>query len=83
MANIDKIPEKFRLRVLRGLNKKCCYAEYNATISGYNIVVGFFSNRIRIGFERLVLISDLMRFLLMANHLDAYLLNEKILLMKN
>lgn len=78
LANIDKVPEKFKERVLNGLNKKGCYAEYNDDKKGYNIYVGYFPeyNRIRIGFEREITINDLRRFLDMANYIDALLLNN-------
>jgi hypothetical protein len=78
LANIDKVPENFRKKILGGLNKKGYYAEYNDKKKRYNIHISFFSeyNRIGIGFERQLTINDLRRFLDMANYLDALLLNN-------
>ena len=44
LANIDKVPENFREKILRGFNKKSCYAEYNDKKGYYDIYVGFFLN---------------------------------------
>ena len=76
LAEIDKVPENFRERVLGGLNKCCCYADYNNKKGYYDVSVGFLSeyNRISINFERPLIVNDLKRFLDMANHLDALLL---------
>jgi hypothetical protein len=78
LVNIDKVPENFRERVLRGLNKMGCNAEYNNLKGYYDVNVGFLFeyNRISINFERKVTINDLKRFLDMANYLNAYLLNN-------
>ena len=78
LANIDKVPENFRERVLGGLNKTGCYAEYNDKRMHYDIHVSFFSeyNYIGVGFERPLIVNDLRKFLDMATYLDAYLLND-------
>jgi hypothetical protein len=78
LAEIDKVPENFRERVLRSLNKIGCYAEYNNKKGYYDINVGFLSeyNRISINFERPLTVNDLKRFLDMATYLDALLLSH-------
>lgn len=78
LANIEKVPESFRERVLLGHNKVVCYAEYDPKKKYYGLNVGYVKEykRIRISFERPVTLQDLKRFLAMAKHLDALLLNN-------
>ena len=76
LTSIDKIPKKFKKRILESLNKSACYKEFDESKGYYNINVGFNynDNWIRIGFERAPNPEDLRIFLDMANYLDAYLL---------
>jgi len=78
LANIDKVPESFRDRILDGHDKKACNAEFDPVKGYYNIRVAFYLeyNRIRIDFERTPNALDLKRFVDMAKYLDAYLLNN-------
>lgn len=78
LSNVDKIPESFRERVLKAYNKRTACAEFDYKKGFYNVLVTFRSehNRIGINFEKIPTKSDLMRFLKMANHLNALLLNN-------
>lgn len=78
LANMDKIPDSFKERVLRSLNKGGCYKEFDVKKGFYNINVGFnpVSHWVSIGFERTPKLEDLKIFVEMAKHLDALLLKE-------
>ena len=77
LANIDKVPDWAREGTLSSLNKNRCYAEFNNKKGYYNIVVTNYDQKIGISFEKKVTKQDLIRFLDMANYLDAYLLNNR------
>jgi hypothetical protein len=78
LSNVDKIPESFRTRVLKAYNKRTACAEFDTKKGLYNVLVTFRSeyNRIGITFEKIPTIGDIKIFLKMANHLDAFLLNN-------
>ncbi|MCX2682126.1 hypothetical protein OOZ15_19425 [Galbibacter sp. EGI 63066] len=78
LANIDKVPDSFKERVLASLNKGACYREFDKKKGYYNINVGFnpVSRSVNIGFERVPKPEDLKNFLEMANYLDAMLLRN-------
>lgn len=78
LANIDKVPDNFKERVLISLNKGACYKEYDHKKKYYNINIGynFIDNRVSIGFERTPKLEDLKIFVEMAKHLDALLLKD-------
>lgn len=77
-ANIDKVPEDFKVRVIASLNKVSCFKEFDEKKGYYNINCGFNStnNRISIGFERTPKLKDLKIFVEMAKYLDALLLKD-------
>lgn len=76
IANIDKVPDGFKGRVIAGLNKITCFKEFDSKNGHYNINCSFGSenNWISIGFERTPKLEDLTIFFKMANHLGALLL---------
>ena len=76
LANIDKVPNWARERVLNSLNKNSCSAEFDTKKKCYNIVINRYDKRIGIAFERIPNVDDLNRFLDMATYLDALLLNN-------
>lgn len=78
IANIDKVPESFKERVLGSLNKVRCFSDYDDKKQYYNINCSFSSenNWVSIGFERTPKIEDLKIFLEMAKYLDALLLKD-------
>ncbi len=78
LNSLDKIPEWAREKVLIGLNKGRCFAEFDKKKNHYLLSVAVHTElkRIRVTFERIPTIDDLKRFLDMANYLDAYLLNN-------
>jgi hypothetical protein len=76
LANIDKVPDDFKERVITGLNKITCLKELDEKKGNYNINCSFGSvnNWVSIGFERTPKLEDLKIFVEMAKHLDALLL---------
>lgn len=78
LANIDKIPESFKERVLASLNKGACYKEFDENKGYYNINLGFnfIDSIVSIGYERTPKLEDLKIFLEMAKYLDALLLKN-------
>lgn len=78
LANIDKVPEGFKERVLGSLNKVRCFKEFDEKKGYYNINCSFNStdNWVSIGFERTPKLEDLIIFVTMAKHLDALLLKD-------
>lgn len=76
--NIDKVPDSFRNRTLKGLNKYSCFKEFDVKKGYYNINLGFndIDNLVSIGFERTPKLEDLKIFVEMAKHLDALLLKD-------
>lgn len=78
LNNIEKVPEAFKERVMKGLNKCSCFKEFDSKKKYYNIHVGFnfTDNRVSIGFERTPKLEDLKIFIEMAKHLDALLLKD-------
>lgn len=78
LQNINKVPENFRNRTLKGLNKYSCFKEFDVKKGYYNINLGFddINNLVSIGFERTPRLEDLNIFVEMAKHLDALLLKD-------
>lgn len=78
LANINKVPESFKQRVLSSLNKGACFKEFDTNKEYYNINLGFniVNNRVSIGFERTPRLEDLKIFVEMAKYLDALLLKD-------
>lgn len=78
LANIDKVPEEFKERVLGSLNKVRCFKEFDEKKGYYNINCSFNStdNWVSIGFERTPKLEDLKIFVEMAKYLDALLLKD-------
>ena len=78
LANIDKVPDDFKERVIIGLNKITCLKELDEKKGNYNINCSFGSvnNWVSIGFERPTKLEDLKIFVAMAKHLDALLLKD-------
>jgi hypothetical protein len=78
LANIDKVPDDFKERVITGLNKITCLKELDEKKGNYNINCSFGSvnNWVSIGFERTPKLEDLKIFVAMAKHLDALLLKD-------
>jgi hypothetical protein len=78
LANIDKVPDDFKERVIAGLNKITCLKELDEKKGNYNINCSFGSvnNWVSIGFERTPKLEDLKIFVEMAKHLDALLLKD-------
>lgn len=78
LKSIDKVPDKFKKRVLASLDKIKCYKEFDKIKDHYNINIGFNArdNWVSIGFERTPKLADLKIFLEMAAHLDALLLKD-------
>lgn len=76
LINMDKVPEKFRERVLASLNKSACYKEFDEKKGFYNINVSInkIDHWVSISFERTPKLGDLEIFVKMANYLDALLL---------
>lgn len=76
LANIDKVPESFRERVLIAHNKHRCFADFDIKKQSYNIVVSFYDKKIGINLNRTPKLEDLKIFVQMAKHLDALLLKD-------
>lgn len=76
--NIDKVPVNFKEGVVASLKKVRCFTEFDDKKGYYNITCAFDSinNRISIGFERTPKLEDLKIFVIMAQHLDAFLLKD-------
>lgn len=77
-ANIDKVPNSFKERVISSLNRVRCFKEFDDKKGYYNINCSFSSenNRVSIGFERTPKLEDLVIFVEMAKHLNALLLKD-------
>jgi hypothetical protein len=78
LANIDKVPDDFKERVIAGLKKITCFKEPDEKKDYYNINCSFgtVNNWVSIGFERTPKLEDLRIFVEMAKHLDALLLKD-------
>lgn len=78
LANIDEVPEDFKERVSKSLNKCSCLREFDVKKGYYNINAGFnfINNRVEIDFDRTPKLKDFKIFLSMAKHLDALLLRN-------
>lgn len=76
LKEIDKIPESFKNRVLKGLNKMGCVANYYPDKGFYCMKVDYNDDdkKIWISFECTPSINELSQLLMMANYLDALLL---------
>ena len=78
LANLDKIPESFKNGVLRNHDKQEACAEFNQK-KGYHEVVVQFNERLGVigtTIQKPITKAHLRMLLDMANHLDAYLLNN-------
>jgi len=78
LANLESIPESFREGVLKSHNKQQACAEFNRN-KGYHELIVQFNNRLGVigtTFQKPITRDHLRMLLAMANHLDAYLLNN-------
>lgn len=78
LANIDKVPESFREGVIKGHSKRKTYAEFNSRKGFYEVIVQFNDKYgiVHTTFQKPITKNHLRMLLEMANHLDAYLLNN-------
>ncbi|MDX8363034.1 hypothetical protein [Cytobacillus sp. IB215316] len=78
IANLDKVPEHFREKLLEGHNKRKAYAEYNQKKGYYEIVVQYNKEYgvISTTFMKPIREYHFQILLDMSKYLDAYLLNN-------
>lgn len=76
LKNISNIPESFRARVLQSLDKKTAFYDFDKNENQYRVLLTYRSefNYVGINIESKLSIEDLIFFVKMANHLDAFLL---------
>lgn len=76
IANINKIPESFRDRVLLAHNKHRCFTGFDIKKNNYKVGISYYEQKIGISYEYAPKFEDLKIFIAMAKHLNALLLKD-------
>lgn len=78
LTNIDKIPQSFREGIIQGHKKQSAYAEFNDQKGYYEVILNFNKELGVVGttFQNKINAIHIITLISLANHLDAYLLNN-------